>query len=234
MKNPLKIILCFFLTSTIAYAQKSRHEVWAQQLQRYVSPTGQVNYFEWKKEQPLLDNYIKSLEAATPKPHWQKNEKLAFWINAYNALTVQLILNNLTVSSIKEIKNPWDTPLFWSNGEHLSLGDIEHQILRKLNEPRIHFAINCASASCPKLSQEPYTPRGLEQQLQKATTDFLCDTTRNQLAKEQLKLSKIFLWFSEDFGSKSDLIRFIKQYTHQEINPDVRIRYLKYNWALND
>ena len=227
-------LLVLILFSLPLWGQKSRQDGWARQLQQYVSPDGQVDYAAWKKDQGPLNNYILSLEAAPPQSHWKKNEKLAFWINAYNALTVQLILNNFPLQSIKDLEDPWDTPLFTTSDQVLSLGEIEHEILRKLDEPRIHFAINCASASCPKLAREPYTPRGLDEQLKRATAAFLCDTTRNQLEGETLRLSKIFLWFSEDFGGKKELLAFLRKHTQLPIPNEARIRYLKYNWALND
>ena len=157
-----------------------------------------------------MKKYIKTLEENNPKNSWSKNDKLAYWINAYNAITIDLILQNFPVKSIKEIENRWGKKLY--NNKY-SLGDIEHKILRKMNEPRIHFAINCASKSCPKLLNESYTGRKLEEQLKEVTKAFLCNPKKNNLKNYEIYLSRIFLWFSKDFGTKKDKINFISKYS---------------------
>ena len=161
-----------------------------------------------------------------------KAAKLAYWINAYNALTIQLILENYPLQSIRDLDDPWDTNCFKSKDQSYTLGAIEHQILRKMDEARIHFAINCASASCPKLKNEAYQEKQLEAQLTEATRDFLMDTTKNKLSEERLQLSRIFLWFGNDFGSKAERLEFISQYSGLNLNRP-KIDYLTYDWSLN-
>ena len=116
----------------------------------------------------------------------------------------------------------------------VSLGDIEHQILRKMEEPRIHFAINCASYSCPKLLNEAYTASQLEFQLQKATKGFISDSSRNQISSEKLHLSNIFKWYKKDFTQQGSVINYIQPYIAINIPTDAEINYLKYDWSLNE
>ena len=115
-----------------------------------------------------------------------------------------------------------------------SLSEIEHNILRKMDEPRIHFAINCASISCPNLSYNAYKANKLENQLESSVKNFLTDESKNIFSQNQVKLSKIFLWFNKDFGSKKSLVKFINLYAPRKISEKTRFKYLKYNWLLNE
>jgi hypothetical protein len=160
--------------------------------------------------------------------------KLAYYINLYNAATVMLILENYPVRSIKDIKKPWDSAWIKLGEQTLSLGDIEHKILREMGDPRIHFAINCASFSCPKLRNSAYTAHGLEAQLEEATRDFIQDTTRNKIAEDSLELSKIFQWYKKDFTTEGSLVSYINNYTKVSINRQAKVSYITYNWSLNE
>ena len=222
-----------FLFCLPVVAQKNIHHRWENQLQKHVSETGLVNYNSWQEDQEELASYLETLAQFPPLATASKNHKLAYWINAYNALTVQLILENYPLKSIKEIKSPWDTPCFTTGGKEYSLGEIEHEILRKMDEPRIHFAINCASASCPKLLNRAFQEKQLEQQLVKVTQSFLKDSTKNKISSYRLELSKIFLWFGKDFGSKTERLSFIEQYSGVSLDRP-KIDYLSYDWNLNE
>ena len=128
---------------------------------------------------------------------------------------------------------PWKIKCFNDGKNNYSLGDIEHKILRKMNEPRIHFAINCASKSCPKLLNEAYIEKNLNNQLNAATKEFLIDSTKNIIKENKSELSKIFLWFGKDFGSKKMIKEFISEYSGVKFNK-FRIDYMPYNWDLNE
>ncbi|HEX9599970.1 MAG TPA: DUF547 domain-containing protein, partial [Mariniflexile sp.] len=157
------------------------------------------------------------------------------WINAYNALTIDLILRNYPIKSIKDIKNPWDQRIWKFGNEWYHLNDIEHQILRKMDEPRIHFSIVCASVSCPKLLNEAYTSKNLDVQLTNATKDFLNDNTKNSISTDKLELSKIFHWFAKDFKQNGDLIDFLNLYSdNNRISEKAKTSYKDYNWSLNE
>lgn len=235
MKHRYLLLFASVLLALPLNAQrtKGRDALWATQLQQYVDSNGKVNYAAWKKKSKLLDDYIQVLQEQPPHDQWSKAEQLAYWINAYNALTVQLILKYYPLNSIQDIRKPWEQIVFRVKKQTYTLNAIEHQVLRKMEEPRIHFAINCASASCPKLAQKPYTTINLEAELQAATEAFLCDPEKNILTAEKVQLSKIFLWFAEDFGSKKERLEWLSKQTGLELT-QARVRYLKYDWSLND
>ena len=162
-------------------------------LQQFVHEQGQVDYKSWLAEKKQLDAYVQTLEKMPPLEMASKEAKLAYWINAYNALTVQLILENYPLKSIRDLDDPWDTDCFKIKGQSYTLGDIEHKILRKMDEARIHFAINCASASCPKLRNEAYQEKKLESQLTEASRDFLMIALKTNSAKTKSNSPRIFV-----------------------------------------
>lgn len=215
----------------------SIHELWNELLEKHVSDDGIVNYKSFKTEHKKLLDYIYVLNLGYKYDNLKslnKEEKLSYWINAYNALTIDLILRHYPLNSIKDINNPWDQRL-WKFGEKwLNLNDIEHEILRKMNEPRIHFAIVCASVSCPKLQNEAFEASKLETQLTQTTKAFLADSKRNNITENDLELSKIFQWFVKDFKQNGSLIDFLNKYSDVKISSKAKITYKDYNWNLNE
>ena len=231
---PLLALMIFYsLAAPEATAQQNIHYRWQNQLETFVSAEGKVNYRAWKKQKTALDAYILTLEQFPPQIDWPRSEILAFWINAYNALTVRLILEHYPIGSIRDLKNPWDRPLITLQGKSYTLNQIEHDILRKLDEPRIHFAINCASVSCPKLQKEAFMSYKMEAQLTRAAYAFLTDSNQNILHEDRLQLSRIFLWFGKDFGSKKERLDFIGNVTGMRFK-DPKITFLAYDWRLNE
>jgi hypothetical protein len=221
-------------TTEITYAEAFDHAIFNDLLKKHVSSDGNVNYNGFKSDFKTLQSYIDLLKTYQPIDRWTKEDKFAYWINAYNALTIDLILRNYPTKSIKDIKDPWDQRL-WELGEKsYNLNDIEHEILRKMNEPRIHFAIVCASVSCPKLQNEAFTALNLEEQLTNATKEFLKDTSKNELSENNIKLSKIFKWFKKDFEQNGSLIDFFNQYSEVSVSNGAKKSYKDYNWDLND
>ncbi len=210
------------------------HSEFNNLLQNHVTSQGNVNYKGFNTDRTSLRSYITSLEDNTPIDTWTKEDKLAYWINAYNALTIDLILRNPSVKSIKDIKDPWDQRLWKFGSKWYNLNQIEHEILRKMNEPRIHFAIVCASVSCPKLQNTAFTASGLEKQLANATKEFLSDSSKNNLSKNRIILSKIFKWFGKDFKQNQSLIDFLNNYSDIEILENASKSYMDYDWNLND
>jgi hypothetical protein len=227
------LVLFTIFWSALIYAQPS-HDIWNNLLKEHVSSNGNVDYQGIQNNTKDLENYISVLQNNMPTENWAKNEKLAYWINAYNALTIDLVLRHYPINSIKDLKKPWNQNLWKLGDNRMSLNDIEHKILRNMGEPRIHFAIVCASVSCPKLLNEAYTADAIEQQLSKATHVFLSDSSKNKISKDRLELSKIFKWFAKDFKANNSLIGFISLYSNVEITPKAKISYLDYNWDLNE
>lgn len=210
------------------------HNIWNSLLQKHITNQGNVNYKGFKTDRKLLLNYIESLSETMPNDSWTKEDKLAYWINAYNAFTIDLILRNYPIKSIKDIKNPWEQRLWKLGDKWYNLNEIEHQILRKMDEPRIHFAIVCASYSCPKLRNEAYQASNLDKQLTNASKEFLSDSNRNEISENNLKLSKIFQWFSKDFKQDGDLIDFLNKYSDVSISAKAKKSFKDYNWNLNE
>ena len=166
-------------------------------------------------------------------------EKIAHWSNIYNFLTIDLIIKNKEKQSIKNLgnslKSPWQSYHWEINNQSYSLDQIEHNILRKLGEPRIHIAIVCAAISCPDIRVEPYNPKMLEFQLKEQTAIFLKNTKKGMHWDDKLQtitISKIFEWFQDDF-KKTGLIPFLKKASGQKINTIKKKKYFDYNWNLN-
>lgn len=218
-----------------------KHDNWTTILEKQVTATGQVNYKGIVEDPILLEKYLAELTEHPPGDNWTEEEQLAYWINAYNAFTVKLIVDNYPLKSIKNIadglpmiSSPWDIKFFKIGDVDFDLNTIEHEVLRKkFNEPRIHFAINCASFSCPKLRNEAYTASKLEEQLEEQTSGFINDIDKNVISDTETKLSKIFDWFKSDFTKKSDLSSFLKKY-NPSLNEKNKVTYMEYIWTLND
>lgn len=229
--------------------QGFNHEKFDTVLKRYVE-NGKVDYATLKQDD-LFPAYLEELANADLTSLDSREEKVAFWINAYNAYTLQLILDNYPIRSIKDlsflgtmiINSPWKKRFCNVGGSIYTLDEIEHDILRgELGETGIHFAVVCASNSCPILRSEAYTANALKAQLQEQTRSFLQDTLRNQFRWEgnTLYLSRIFDWYESDFKEKyGSVTAFLAQHFTDEERAmlergDVKIEYLDYDWSLND
>jgi len=218
------------------------HESWTTLLSKHVSDEGWVDYVGFQQDSLALNQYLKLLSSSHPNDkNWSEDEQLAYWINAYNAFTVKMIVDHYPVASIKDIKKGipfvntvWDIKFINIEGHEYDLNNIEHGIIRKqFDEPRIHFAVNCASISCPQLLNEAFEAKRLDAQLTQVARGFLSDTARNQVADK--KVSSIFSWFRGDFKDKSgSLVKFINQYAPEPIPEDSELEFLDYNWQLNE
>jgi len=219
------------------------HEIWTELLQKHVFTNGKVNYKGFQADKARFDEYLTLLNTHHPNDkNWSKNQQLAYWINAYNAYTVELILKNYPIESIKKIKkglpfinSVWDIEFIKIEGNTYDLNHIEHEILRKeFDEPRIHFAIVCASISCPNLLNEAFTAAKIDAQLTTQARAFLNDHSKNQVFIDNAKLSKIFSWFKGDFTKNTTLIEYINQYSDVKTSSDAKVTYLDYDWGLNE
>ncbi|QNF35132.1 DUF547 domain-containing protein [Adhaeribacter swui] len=225
-------------------SQPVSHALFTSLLQKYVDEHGRVNYRGLLQDSASLNQYLQLLSQNPPGPNWTTNEKLAYWINAYNGFTLKLVLRHYPVKSIKNIGNKlaipfvntvWDISFIKIGDKSFTLNKIEHGILRKdFTEPRIHFAIVCASQSCPKLRREAYTAANIDTQLNNQAEIFINDPFRNKIQTNQVQISKIFSWFKGDFTREKSLIAYLNQYSTIKINPDARVSSLPYNWNLNE
>ena len=220
-------------SSPVKDAPKVSHSSWSKVLSKYVTAEGLVDYVSIKKD-VNFKTYLELLSRAQPEnTNWTKQEKMAFWINTYNAFTIKLINENWPVKSIKDIQDPWDQQLIVINGNKYSLNDVEHKILRKMGDPRIHFAIVCASYSCPVLLNAAYDGATLDAQLTEQAKAFVNDSKRNIIQADNLKISKLFSWFKSDFTVNRTLIEFLNKYASVKINSSAKVEYLDYDWSLN-
>ena len=228
----------------LAYsAQKApSHQQWDKLLKKHVDAKGMVNYKGFKQDKSELGAYLKLLSENPPQKNWSKEDQMAYWINAYNAFTVDLILQKYPVKSIKDIagsiykvNTPWDIKFINIGGKKYDLNNIEHGILRKnYNDPRIHFALVCASISCPRLPNDAYTGAQLNAQLEDAGRDFLGDRSKNRISADRADLSKYFSWYKGDFTKGGSLADFINKYSQTKINSSTKIGSIEYNWSLNE
>ena len=235
--------LIIMLFVSLNYANPVQHGEWDALVKKHVSKNGMVDYQGFLKDKKQLQVYLDKLSANRPTSKWSKNEKMAFWINAYNAFTVKLILDHYPIKSIKDIKkgipfvnSVWDITFIPMGKEKIDLNYIEHSILRKeFKDPRIHAAINCASFSCPLLRNEAYYASRLDEQLNDAMRRFVNDSQRNQLDKSNIKISKIFSWFAGDFKlNGSSVVDYLNKYAKKRVQANARIDFLEYQWELND
>lgn len=241
----ISMVRCSALDPQQANTQPVSHEIFDTLLKKHVDASGLISYKGFETDRMQLDEYLTVLTSNPPNDeYWTESEKLAYWINLYNAFTIDLILDHYPLASIKDIgskvqvpfvNTPWDIKFIEIDGEKYDLNNIEHNILRKIfEEPRIHFAINCASMSCPKLRKEAYVAVKLEQQLQEQAVDFLNDPARNRITPEQAEISKIFQWFNGDFTKNGSLREFLNQYAGQRILEEADIDYMDYDWSINE
>ncbi len=209
------------------------HKLFDGFLRKYVSNTGNVNYAGIKKNEASLDAYLTTLENTKFNTTWSREDKLAFWINAYNAYTIKLILNSYPVAKITDLHGgkPWDHKWIKLTGKTLSLNNIENDIIRpEFKEPRIHFAVNCAAKSCPPLLNAAYTAGNLDSKLESQTKKFVNNSAFNTLGKSEITISKIFDWYGEDFG---DVTSYIARYADTAVKPKAKIKFKEYDWNLN-
>lgn len=236
MKHTIWILLLLTLHGPLTAQQftaaDSLHLPFNDLLQQYVTSEGQVRYDGLQREHTRLQAYLQQLSKLVPEASTPREASMAYWINAYNAFTLDLIVRNYPIKSILQLDNgkTWDVKRISLGGKKYSLNQIEHEILRKKwADPRIHFALNCAAKSCPPLFHQAYLPSQLEQQLEARTIYFINHSGYNQLSGQPLRLSKIFEWYAADFG---DLHTFLRKYYPKELKTR-KISYNEYNWDLN-
>jgi len=212
------------------------HSVWDQALQAHVGADGFVNYEAFSTD-ANLDAYLNTLETTIPQEDWTREEEMAYWINAYNAYTIKLILKNYPIASITDIDGgqAWQKEWITIGNETLSLDAIENSILRpKFGDGRVHFAINCASFSCPTLHNRAFTAENLEENLEALSVRFVNDQDRNRVGENPPQLSQIFNWFADDFAAAGGVIPFINQYAETPIAEGTELSYMEYDWSLNE
>jgi hypothetical protein len=226
------------------------HSQWNDLTQRFVLPTKNgINLLAYSKfeiaDKNQLKAYISTL-SKTPIRQYNKGEQMAYWINLYNAITVNLILDNYPITSIRDVKSgffsfgPWDKELITIEGESLSLNDIEHRILRPIwQDARIHYAVNCASIGCPNLQSSAFTAENTETMLDLAAVEFINHPRAAQVKYGKLRVSSIYDWYKADFGgTDASVIDHLRQYAEPSLVEQLsNIESIDnddhYDWSIN-
>ena len=245
-----------FLASHLVAAGSEPLDAYEELLGRYVT-SGGVRYAAWRnasEDIERLDGIVQALSAtdpgAIPAP-----DRHALYVNLYNARTLLLVLEEDPAESIRDLSKPWFAwGVFFKNviefdGKQMSLNGLEKRLRRESRDPRIHFALNCASRSCPPLATEAYRGDLLDDQLERMTRAYLRrpgvvvieePAARDRGARPRLGVSKIFDWFSRDFKESGGVVAFIERYGPAEVSeaiaadPErVKLQYRKYDWRLN-
>jgi hypothetical protein len=236
MKKTLLLFVAILTLSQI----NAQTEIFNSLLQKHVTKDGFVDYKNFNGQK--LRKYTMYLENTKPEKTWSKNKEKAFWINAYNAYTIHLIMHakytNELKNSIMDIKKDgktaWKIPFAKVGGKTYTLDYIEHEILRKnFFDPRIHVGVNCGSGSCPKLSNIAFTEENIDAELEKLMKGFVNDSSRNNISENNIQISSIFDWFKQDFTKSGSVIEYLNSYSEVKINSEAKTSYLKYDWSLN-
>jgi len=232
----------FWNISNEANTSSISHQKWQEILDQYLDPQGEYTLFKYSdvsaSDRAKLSQYLSNLTLIKPRD-FNKDEQYAFWVNLYNALTVQLVLDNYPIDSITKLGRwfhfgPWDDDVVTIDKQNLTLNDIEHRILRPIwKDPRTHYAVNCASLGCPNLQPQAFTAKNKETLLDNAANQFINSNKGVQFEDGELVLSSIYEWYAKDFGAtKQQLIQHLSQYRSDLENYHGNIRY-QYNWQLN-
>ena len=241
----------FFIFGACSNSEAFDFSDWDTLVKKHVAPKtvdgvliNAVDYSNLKKD-PLFSDLASRLSSYSLESLESRKSKLTFWINVYNILAAKMITDHYPIESIKDagslFKSVWKQGAGKVGGKERTLNDIEHKILRKMNEPRIHVAIVCASVSCPDLRLEAYTLENLNEQLDDQMEKFLQSREKGMKLdgkKNRVYLSSIFNWFEEDFESKGGILNYISQYVPAEEkkalnNYKLKILYMDYNWKIN-
>jgi len=228
------------------------HRLWSSWLQSYVRAFDDgVNRIDYAKvtaaDRKSLKQYLGDMQQIQISSY-ARDEQKAYWVNLYNALTVDVVLEHYPVESIRDIDispgffadGPWGKKLLNIEGQAVSLNDIEHRILRPIwRDARIHYALNCASTGCPNLLAQSYDSKNIEANLEQAARDYVNHERGVHLHGKDIHLSSIYNWFQSDFGSSaSDVFEHLRQYASAELKSKLanttKINGYEYDWSLND
>ncbi|MBI5060253.1 DUF547 domain-containing protein [candidate division KSB1 bacterium] len=221
-----------------AYAFDHSYVGWSAVLSNHVHQ-GQVQYGELAKDRALLDGFVAEADRVpyAEFERWTRSERLAFVLNLYNAAVIQLVLNHWPLTSVKDLgffTSPWNVEFIPLFGHTVSLGNLEHDVLRpSFKDPRTHFAICNAAVGSPRLRGDPYLPEHVDAQLDDQVRAFMTERPDcNRFADGTLTLSPIFDWYSMDFGKRAGILTFVRTY-FPGAPPEPRLEYTEFDWSLN-
>ncbi len=241
MKTPLLTCLILLVTAAFNFAAEPWEAEYGRLLAKYVTPAGTAKYKDWKAnaaDVAALQKITDQVGSAGPGDS-SRDGRFAFHINAYNAWMLRIVLENYPIKSVRDIAplfGAFTAPRIMLAGKKVSLNHLEKEVLiPEFKDPRVHFAINCASASCPPLLNAPFTAAKLNAQLEAQTKAFANrGAGAVQVTGSKAQLSKIFDWYSADFKASGGAIGFLNKYRTEPIPAGSKLSYLDYDWSLNE
>lgn len=257
MRSLYSLLSCLLVPAVLCAASPFDHSPFNQVLQEYVNDQGLVRYAALAENRAQLDAYVDSLGLYSPASHPDRfptrEHELAYWINAYNAFTLRGVIDAYPIASVKDafvLNGFFNRQTFVAGGSEMTLDHVENKIIRPTyQEPRIHFAVNCAALSCPQLDNQAFTASDLDAHLEQALTRFAQDPNHVSLQAKKLHLSKVLDWYGEDFTAwfPSDrpnpenmptIVNYLRPYLPPDLaaglTEDVAIEYNEYDWTLNE
>jgi Protein of unknown function, DUF547 len=202
-------------------------------LMSHVDLNGRVDYKKLSKN-PDLESIQKKMFGLFPDKTWPREQQTTFWINVYNVTVLKMVCDHYPVKSIMDIEYAFDLLSVKLGEKKYSLNQVEKIFLHKMNDPRIHFAINCGAVSCPPLMNKAYRASTLNSVIRERAKAFINDPTQNTISATEMQLSKIFEWYYDDFtANNTSTSSFINQYSKVQVNQGVRATYKEYDWSLN-
>ncbi|MBD1576558.1 DUF547 domain-containing protein [Vibrio sp. S11_S32] len=246
MAAPKADLWAYWNVSNQANTQSIDHSAWQGILDRNLSVQGDNHLFGYgsisDQDKKSLQQYIQQLTQLDPR-QYNKKQQFAYWVNLYNALTVQVVLDNYPTKSITKIGGlfsfgPWGQDIATINGKTITLNDIEHRILRPIwRDPRIHYAVNCASLGCPNLATQAFTAQNTEALLAQAEREFILSDKGMKITNGKLQLSSIYDWFVVDFGGQSAMLDYLAKFKPEIkriiTKPNFSQPSYEYDWRLN-
>ncbi len=224
------LLLFLFITTFQGFSQTIDLSAYNEFLDDYVSKDRVVDYDELLENMDVIQELARNFSKISPNAGWSANEQKAFWINYYNVNIIKLLVENYPIKSINYITEPFKSETLDFTGGKISLDFVEHSILRKFNDPRIHFALYSTATSSPLLKRTAYDSNKLDYELDLATREFINDETKNDVNLRGSKISKIFDWYKDDF----DLVTFINKFSNKgKISIETPVSFMDYNWNLH-
>lgn len=212
------------------------HDIFDALLRKHVNSSGNVNYAAFKKDKVKLEEYLDVLKKNPPQSSWSKNQEMAYWINLYNAFTIHSIVEKYPVNSVMDLEGGkvWDKKTIAIDGKSLTLNNIEKdKLLKRFKEPRVHFAVNCAAASCPPLLNKAWTEDNIQRYYEKQAKAFINNSDYNSVSAKSIEASQIFNWYASDFGGSDKIIAYFQKYSETSINNNAKVNFKEYDWKLN-
>lgn len=229
-----RIILLLLLTLNLSgFSQVITFSEYDDFLKKHVSSKGVVDYDKVLKNLKDINNITYNFSKISPNKSWSEAEVKTYWINVYNANIIKLLAENYPIKSINYIRDPFKMEFIDFDGGKISLDYIEHEILRPMNDPRVHFALYSTAISSPLLRNTAYTSNSIDYDLDVATSLFINDSSKNLLGSASSNLSKVFEWYFTDFIGNVTIVDFINKYSTTHISADTKLTFSEYDWNLH-